>query len=164
MSFYTGSTTTALGDLTLNWVDDTLVAISFGKKPPEKFLNKHWPQAVWQKDDNKAQQTVKNWFDKTGTLNWQNVQTTPHKLYGTAFQQKVWTTLIKHAQKTNCTTLSYGALAALIGQPKAARAIGGAMNKNPLLLLMPCHLVVGANGALTGFAAGLDVKKKLLGV
>ena len=164
MSFYTGVATTDLGDLTLNWVDDILVAISFGKKPPEKFLIKHWPQAVWQTDNNKAQATTKNWFAKNGTLNWQNVQTTPHKLYGTAFQQKVWAALIKHAKKTNCQTLSYGDLAALIGQPKAARAIGGAMNKNPLLLAMPCHLVVGANGALTGFAAGLDVKKRLLGL
>lgn len=164
MSFYTGSAATALGDLTLNWVDDVLVAISFGKKPPANFLKKHWPQAVWQKDDNKAQQMVKSWFDKNGALNWQSVQATPHKLYGTEFQQKVWAALIKHAKKTNCATLSYGDLAALIGQPKAARAIGGAMNKNPLLLAMPCHLVVGANGALTGFAAGLDVKKRLLGL
>lgn len=57
---------------------------------------------------------------------------------------------------------TYGALAAKVGHPKAARAIGGAMNRNPIPIVLPCHRVVGANGALTGYAGGLDVKRKLL--
>jgi methylated-DNA-[protein]-cysteine S-methyltransferase len=59
-------------------------------------------------------------------------------------------------------TTTYGALAALVGKPRAARAIGTVMNRNPLPIVLPCHRVVGANGALTGYAGGLDRKRALL--
>ena len=57
---------------------------------------------------------------------------------------------------------TYGALAAKVGKPNAARAIGGAMNRNPIPIVLPCHRVVGANGSLTGYAGGLDRKEHLL--
>ena len=57
---------------------------------------------------------------------------------------------------------TYGALAAKVGHPKAARAIGGAMNRNPIPIVLPCHRIVGANGSLTGYAGGLHVKRALL--
>lgn len=60
------------------------------------------------------------------------------------------------------TTTTYGALAAKAGHPKAARAVGTVMNRNPIPIVLPCHRVVGANGSLTGYAGGLDVKVKLL--
>jgi len=60
------------------------------------------------------------------------------------------------------TTTTYGALAAKAGHPKAARAVGTVMNRNPIPIVLPCHRVIGANGALTGYAGGLDVKVKLL--
>ena len=59
-------------------------------------------------------------------------------------------------------TYSYKQIAEQIGSPKASRAIGMANNKNPILLLIPCHRVIGANGKLIGFAAGLEMKKYLL--
>jgi methylated-DNA-[protein]-cysteine S-methyltransferase len=59
-------------------------------------------------------------------------------------------------------TTTYGALAAQAGHPKAARAVGTVMNRNPIPIVLPCHRVVGANGALTGYAGGLDVKRRLL--
>jgi methylated-DNA-[protein]-cysteine S-methyltransferase len=59
-------------------------------------------------------------------------------------------------------TTTYGALAALVGRPRAARAVGTVMNRNPLPIVLPCHRVVGANGALTGYAGGLDRKRALL--
>ena len=78
---------------------------------------------------------------------------------GTEFQKKVYKALcnIPYGE-----TKSYGEIAALIGNPKAVRAVGGANNKNPMLLLIPCHRVVGADGRLTGFACGLEVKEYLL--
>ena len=165
MSFYVGVATTPLGALTLNWVNNMLVAVSFGNTPPQNFLQKYWQHSVWQKNDKLAESTTKNWFNAAGKLDWATAQTTPHQLYGTDFQTQVWQALINHAQQTSGQqTTSYGALAKKINKPNAARAVGGALNKNPLLLLMPCHLVVGHNGALTGFAAGLAVKKQLLGV
>jgi methylated-DNA-[protein]-cysteine S-methyltransferase len=53
-------------------------------------------------------------------------------------------------------------LAAKVGKPSAARAIGGAMNRNPIPIVLPCHRVIGANGSLTGYAGGLDRKVQLL--
>ena len=78
---------------------------------------------------------------------------------GTPFQQLVWQELcqIPYGQ-----TRTYGEIAAAIGKPRAARAVGMACNRNPIWLLIPCHRVVGRNGALTGYAGGLDMKCKLL--
>jgi methylated-DNA-[protein]-cysteine S-methyltransferase len=59
-------------------------------------------------------------------------------------------------------TETYGALAAKAGRPKAARAVGTVMNRNPIAIVLPCHRIVGANGSLTGYAGGLDVKLRLL--
>jgi methylated-DNA-[protein]-cysteine S-methyltransferase len=78
---------------------------------------------------------------------------------GTAFQQKVWQALVEIPYGE---IRSYGEVAKSISQPKAARAVGMANNKNPILILIPCHRVVGANGNLVGYAAGLDVKEQLL--
>jgi methylated-DNA-[protein]-cysteine S-methyltransferase len=59
-------------------------------------------------------------------------------------------------------TETYGALAARVGRPRAARAVGTVMNRNPIPIVLPCHRVVGSNGSLTGYAGGLDVKRRLL--
>jgi O-6-methylguanine DNA methyltransferase len=59
-------------------------------------------------------------------------------------------------------TDTYGALAAKIGRPRAARAVGGALNRNPIPIVVPCHRVVGASGSLVGYAGGLERKEKLL--
>ena len=83
----------------------------------------------------------------------------PIRMVGTPFQQRVWRALQQIPYGTTCT---YGAIAAEIGNPRASRAVGMACNKNPLLLIVPCHRVVGANGKLTGFAYGTDAKRWLL--
>ncbi|MBO3444738.1 methylated-DNA--[protein]-cysteine S-methyltransferase [Clostridium sp. CCUG 7971] len=78
---------------------------------------------------------------------------------GTEFQKKVW----KELQNTPYgETLSYKDIAEKIGNPKASRAIGMANNKNPILIIIPCHRIIGKNGKLVGYAAGLDMKKQLL--
>lgn len=78
---------------------------------------------------------------------------------GTAFQKKVWQQLeaIPYGQ-----TRTYGQIAAAVGQPTASRAVGGANHNNPIAIVIPCHRVIGANGKLTGYAGGLDIKEKLL--
>ena len=78
---------------------------------------------------------------------------------GTAFQQRVWQALC--AIEFGCT-VSYGALSAQLGQPAAVRAVGAAVGRNPVTIIVPCHRVLGANGALTGYAGGLDRKLALL--
>jgi methylated-DNA-[protein]-cysteine S-methyltransferase len=78
---------------------------------------------------------------------------------GTEFQKKVWRSLRKIPFGT---TKSYMDIARAIGSPRACRAVGAANGKNPLPIVVPCHRVVGANGALTGFGGGLEIKAKLL--
>jgi methylated-DNA-[protein]-cysteine S-methyltransferase len=78
---------------------------------------------------------------------------------GTPFQQQVWAALREIPYGATC---SYGRIAGRIGRPKACRAVGMANNRNPIAIVVPCHRVVGASGALVGYAAGLEVKEKLL--
>jgi len=78
---------------------------------------------------------------------------------GTAFQLRVWNML---AQIPFGETWSYVQLATRIGQPTASRAVGAANGRNPLPIVLPCHRVIGRNGALTGFAGGLATKAALL--
>ena len=85
--------------------------------------------------------------------------TIPTDCEGTAFQQSVWDTLKKIPYGE---TRSYSQIAAVIGRPNAVRAVGGACGKNPVLIMVPCHRVLGKNGTLTGFSAGIELKKKLL--
>jgi methylated-DNA-[protein]-cysteine S-methyltransferase len=80
-------------------------------------------------------------------------------LQGTEFQVAAWNAL---AEIPYGHTASYGQQAALIGRPKAVRAIGGANGRNPVAIVLPCHRIVGADGSLTGFGGGIEVKKWLL--
>ncbi|MGD0374387.1 MAG: methylated-DNA--[protein]-cysteine S-methyltransferase [Streptosporangiaceae bacterium] len=83
----------------------------------------------------------------------------PLAMAGSPFQLLVWTALqaIPYG-----TTISYGQLAALIGRPSAARAVGLANGRNPVSIIVPCHRVVGSDGALTGYGGGLERKEYLL--
>ncbi len=83
----------------------------------------------------------------------------PLLMIGTSFQKTVWKELthIKYGE-----TKSYKQIAEAINNPKAARAIGLANNRNPINIIIPCHRVIGANGLLTGYAGGLILKSKLL--
>lgn len=78
---------------------------------------------------------------------------------GTPFQQAVWRALLAIPAGT---TLSYGELARRIGRPDAVRAVAAAVGRNPVSVIIPCHRVLGANGALTGYAGGLPRKQALL--
>ena len=78
---------------------------------------------------------------------------------GTDFQRRVWELLreIPYGE-----TVTYGELARRLGNPKSARAVGMACNRNPIAIVVPCHRVVGSTGSLTGYAGGLDAKAFLL--
>ncbi len=83
----------------------------------------------------------------------------PIKTQGTDFQEKVWNVL---KQIPYSETRSYKDIACAVGNPKAMRAVGMANNRNPIMIVIPCHRVIGANGQLIGYGGGLDVKEKLL--
>lgn len=85
--------------------------------------------------------------------------TLPLAAVGTPFQQEVWRALgeIPYGQ-----TRSYAQIAAQVGRPRACRAVGMANHRNPIAIITPCHRVVGSDGALTGYAAGMETKRRLL--
>jgi methylated-DNA-[protein]-cysteine S-methyltransferase len=89
----------------------------------------------------------------------QTVELTLYPIWGTPFQRAVWQALqrIPYGQ-----TRTYGDIARDINNPKAVRAVGAAIGQIPHSIIVPCHRVLGANGALTGFAGGLDRKQHLL--
>ena len=78
---------------------------------------------------------------------------------GTAFQQSVWQALLAIPQGN---VVSYGEISRRIGSPAAVRAVGGAIGRNPVSIIVPCHRVTGSTGALTGYAGGLERKTALL--
>ncbi len=83
----------------------------------------------------------------------------PLELEGTEFQKKVWKALMKIPYGE---TVSYGEIAKKIKNKKAVRAVGRANNKNKIAIVIPCHRVIGADGSLTGYAGGLEIKQWLL--
>lgn len=102
----------------------------------------------------RTEQEIREYFDGK-----RKVFDIPLHLKGTEFQKKVWAALqeIPYGE-----TRSYSELAAMAGNPAACRAVGGANHHNPVMILVPCHRVIGKNGDLTGFGGGLEVKKYLL--
>ncbi|HOE57035.1 MAG TPA: methylated-DNA--[protein]-cysteine S-methyltransferase [Bacillota bacterium] len=85
--------------------------------------------------------------------------TLPLKPEGTEFMKKVWSALCEIPYGK---TVSYKEIAEKVGVPKGARAVGIANNRNPIPIFIPCHRVIGADGSLTGYGGGLDMKKYLL--
>ncbi|MBC9034028.1 methylated-DNA--[protein]-cysteine S-methyltransferase [Sphingomonas sp. JC676] len=87
--------------------------------------------------------------------------TVPLDFHGTEFQKSVWAALLAIPYGE---TRSYAEIARAVGRPTAFRAVGAANGKNPISIIAPCHRVIGTNGALTGFAGGLEAKELLLGL
>ena len=78
---------------------------------------------------------------------------------GTPYQKQVWQELLKIPYGKVAT---YGEIAERVGNPRGARSVGGACNKNPIMIVIPCHRVIGKSGNLTGYAEGIETKKLLL--
>ena len=141
-----------VGTLTLVATDDALVGLSF----PEHAGAPSWPSRPAPRHPvlELAARELAAYF--AGTL---RAFTVPLDPQGTAVQREVWDAVaaIPFGQ-----TRAYGEIARALGRPRAARAVGAANGRNPLSLLVPCHRVVGAHGALTGYAGGVSRKRWLL--
>ena len=83
----------------------------------------------------------------------------PYFVTGSVFERKVWDAVRKIPFGK---TLSYGLIAAAAGSPRAGRAVGNALGKNPVMIIVPCHRIIKSDGSCGGFSAGPDLKKKLL--
>lgn len=117
----------------------------------------HCPKEITRQDlplFQEAQRQLKEYFSGK-----RKVFQLPIFFQGTPFQEKVWRSLLNIPYGT---TKSYQEIAREIGNEKAVRAVGGAVHRNPLPLILPCHRVSGKNGSLVGFGLGLSTKKWLL--
>jgi methylated-DNA-[protein]-cysteine S-methyltransferase len=141
---------TPIGPLTLVGSDAGLRAVLFaGAAPPVDAGAGRHPVL------DEAARQLRDWFGGARTT-----FDLPLDLDGaTAFQRRAWLAL---AEIPYATTRTYGEQARRLGAPRAARAVGAANGRNPLPIVLPCHRLVGADGTLTGFAGGLDVKRSLL--
>ena len=143
-----------VGRLKLVASSNVLVAVLWEQERPNRLK-----LAMLQRDPQQSiliatERQLREYF--AGTRNEFDLPLDPA---GTEFQKKVWRALreIPFGQ-----TRTYLDLAKSVGSAKAVRAVGAANGKNPLSIVVPCHRIVGANGALTGFAGGLEAKAKLL--
>ena len=142
---YTTYLNSPIGYLKISASDDGITGVDFVTKAGKKTENNHTKRAVKQ---------LKEYFSgKRKTFNL-NLEPT-----GTLFQKKVWNALktIPYGE-----TRSYGEIAKQIRNKNASRAVGHANNKNPIPIIVPCHRVIGTNGALVGYGGGISKKKKLL--
>jgi len=143
------SISSPIGPLWLLQQDSALVGLH-GAKPfdLDQYRNVSTPLLL------ETQNQLEEYF--TGTRKTFDLPLSPK---GTPFQQAVWQALreIPYGE-----TRSYKEIAQTIGRPKACRAVGQANNRNPLMIVQPCHRVIGTNGSLTGFAHGTDMKQFLL--
>jgi methylated-DNA-[protein]-cysteine S-methyltransferase len=136
-----------LGELLLAGDGDALTALHMGASP----------RPDWRRDAatfREARQQLRSYF--AGELREFDLPLDPR---GTAFQRQVWDALRRIPYGA---TVSYAELAAAVGRPGAARAVGAANGRNPIAVVIPCHRVIGASGALTGYGGGLGRKRLLL--
>jgi len=147
-----------VGRLTLIAREDCLAAVLWENDPPQRVrmlpVLANPPGKVLEQ----AASQLTEYFD--GTRQTFDLPLDLHTDdYGTAFQRTVWRAL---AQISYGETRSYAQIAQAIGQPQAVRAVGAAIGRNPLSIVVPCHRVIGSNGKMTGFAGGLVAKHHLL--
>ncbi|MGV3487203.1 MAG: methylated-DNA--[protein]-cysteine S-methyltransferase [Tuberibacillus sp.] len=153
-----------IGPLTVACFEDSLCHIAFGtyeetNEELRAWTDKHRLAVEFRQNQEYTRDAVKQ-LNEYFQLKRKYFDL-PLTLFGTPFQVKVWEALrtIEYGE-----TKTYKDIAEMIGQPKAVRAVGGANNKNPLSIIVPCHRVIGANGSLVGYGGGLDKKEILLGL
>lgn len=154
---------TPLGPLLIVGTKEAVIRIDFGtweqrKEGHEKWFPKYFKRIMFTPVADMFAHVKEQLFEYFAKERQQF--TFSFELYGTPFQKRAWQALSKTTPFGQ--TKSYQELAEAIDHPKAVRAIGGAMNRNPLSIVIPCHRVLGKNKQLTGYGGGLDKKEFLL--
>ena len=160
--YYKAQYKSPIGIITICCDEDEKVVGLFFKN--QKYFADNIDGKITENNNLKIFVTVKNWLDKYFAGKKPNIKEIPIKFIGNDFRKSVWKILYKIPYGK---TLTYGDIAKQIAKQKdiakmSAQAIGGAVGHNPISIIVPCHRVVGKNGKLTGYAAGINKKKKLL--
>jgi methylated-DNA-[protein]-cysteine S-methyltransferase len=145
---------TPLGELLLVADESALTGIYFSGHKHSPQVEKTWTLNTRHPVLQQAEKELKEYFQGK-----RNSFSFPMNSVGTAFQKKIWKEI---ARIPFGKTATYSDLAKKAGSPKAVRAAGAATGRNPLSIVVPCHRVMGKNGAITGYAGGLDRKQHLL--
>lgn len=143
-----------LGTLLLTAEDGALTGVYFPGQKHDRPRQPNWQRADDEPALAKARKQLSEYF--AGQRKTFDLPLAPQ---GTPFQQSVWRALLAVPFGVTST---YGAVAAAIRRPAAVRAVGAAVGANPISIIVPCHRIIGADGSLTGYASGLDRKKRLL--
>ena len=143
-----------IGDIAIGEENGKIVLIDFFRDIKAKKEITNNAKRIETKELLQAYRELKEYFE--GKRKVFNIQI---ELKGTDFQKKVWEELLKIPYGE---TRSYLDIAKSIGNPKASRAVGMANNRNKIIIVVPCHRVIGSNKKLVGYAGGLDIKEKLL--
>ena len=163
MHLFRAAFTTPVGPMLALASDTALCALEFDSGPRTSRLDarlaRFYPGALIQDHENAVVAAARAWLDAYFAGETADISALTLDARGTAFELKVWTAL--RAIPAGTTT-SYGRLAAQIATSAASRAVGLANGANPIAIIVPCHRVIGASGALTGYGGGLDRKTWLL--
>lgn len=143
-----------LGRITLASDGENLTGLWF---EGQKYYMAKWEDAVFC-EELAVFCSVKIWLNEYFNGKNPSIETIPLKPEGTEFQKRVWMELLKISYGG---TTTYGAIGKALGI-KSGQAVGGAVGRNPISILIPCHRVVGKGGALTGYAGGVERKRDLL--
>ncbi|MBB6673286.1 methylated-DNA--[protein]-cysteine S-methyltransferase [Cohnella nanjingensis] len=153
-----------LGKLTLCRTDAGICRVEFGgwetrSCSAKAWAHRWWPSFAFREDAEdevlrEAVSQLRRYF--AGELQAFDL---PLDMRGTPFQRKVWQAL---RDVPYGATAAYRDIAAAVGAPQAVRAVGGANNRNPVPIVVPCHRIIGANGAMVGYGGGLAIKERLL--
>lgn len=130
----------------------------------QKYYARGLKQDAERKDEIAVFQQAKEWLSAYFAEKKPAISELPLKPYGTLFQQNVWELLqeIPYGETTTYAEIAKKIAAAQSRDSMSAQAVGSAVGRNPISIIIPCHRVVGTSGSLTGYAGGLDVKVQLL--
>jgi len=157
---YSRNVETPIGRLLVAATPEGVCRVCFPGDPPEHrylWFNRHFATLPLEQPHplvDRAASEIEEYFCRK-----RRSFDLPLDLRGTEFQLQVWTGLLKVSFGA---TISYGELARRVGKPGGARAVGSALNSNPVPIIVPCHRVIGHDQSLVGFGGGLSVKERLL--
>ncbi|MFC7062740.1 methylated-DNA--[protein]-cysteine S-methyltransferase [Halobacillus seohaensis] len=162
---YYDASETPVGSLTILATDEGILRIDYGHFDElvsfyQTWTKKHLLKGSFERHPNhhyvmQAKMEIREYFAKE-----REVFSLPLICYGTPFEKSVWRALKSHIPFGE--TRSYKDIAITLKASQSVRAVGGAVNKNPFSIVVPCHRVIGSNGKLVGYAGGLERKRKLL--
>lgn len=152
-----GTASSSFGPMTVFWVGEILLYLGLEEGRAMNQAHAFWPKAIYTRDD----KTAAKWVANIEPICAGKQFATPIcvAISGTDFQMKVWDALM-HIPAGH--VVSYGVVAASIRKPKAVRAVGSAVGKNPLSILIPCHRVIQQSGSVKNYGWGDAMKQKIL--